>query len=187
VGIVSALLGLRNSSISLFSFGLYLIGMFPYSLCIRHMIRRSKDTDVIYPDQFEKNLLRITCNTLYIFTIAIISIVLLNIYKGYHPVNTFWGIFIAIISVFSTLILRQQILKIGKRFPSQLILTGTGYTEAYLYPAFVLLFFNTSFEMTQIGWLDSTGALLIGIIFFKVGRKLLYQICALYVHDLLGA
>ena len=61
--------------------------------------------------------------------------------------------------------------KVGKQLKSQAILMDATCTKTCLYLSFVLLLSSAGYELTNIGGLDSMGAILIAVFSFKEGRE----------------
>ena len=95
----------------------------------------------------------------------------INIYLGHRPVTTFWGIVIAVVSIFTMWILIYFKVKVGKQLNSDAILEDANCTKACLYLSFTLLLASVGFELTGIGGIDSIGAVLIAIFSFREGRE----------------
>ncbi|MGW8324540.1 MAG: cation transporter, partial [Desulfobacterales bacterium] len=88
-----------------------------------------------------------------------------------RPVTTFWGIVIAVVSIFTMWILIHFKVKVGKQLNSDAILEDASCTKACLYLSFTLLLASVGFELTGIGGIDSVGAVLIAIFSFREGRE----------------
>jgi divalent metal cation (Fe/Co/Zn/Cd) transporter len=95
----------------------------------------------------------------------------IKLYQGHRPETTFWGIVIAVISIFTMWALIHFKVKVGQQLNSDAILEDANCTKACLYLSFTLLLASVGFELTGIGGIDSVGAILIAIFSFREGRE----------------
>ena len=170
-GLFSVFFGLEDETISLAGFGLDSFVEVISGVGILHMVRRlmrNPDTD---PDQYEKTALRITGFAFYILTVGLIFISILNLYRGHKPETTFWGIVVAVISIFTMWALIHYKNRVGRQLNSEAILEDANCTKACLYLSFVLLLASIGYEFTGIGGIDSAGAILIAVFAFREGRE----------------
>ncbi len=170
-GLFSVFFGLEDETISLAGFGLDSFVEVISGIGILHMVRRlmrNPDTD---PDQYEKTALRITGSAFYLLTVGLILISILNLYRGHKPETTFWGIVVAVISIFTMWALIHYKIRVGKQLNSEAILEDANCTKACLYLSFVLLLSSIGYELTGIGGIDSAGAILIAVFAFREGRE----------------
>jgi hypothetical protein len=72
---------------------------------INDMVRRIRNNSIANPSSFEKKALQITGTAFHIFGVGLFVTVVINIYQGHRPESTFWGIVIAVISIFTLLAL----------------------------------------------------------------------------------
>lgn len=170
-GLISVSLGLADETISLAGFGLDSFVEVISGVGILHMVRRlihHPDTD---PDQYEKKALRITGFAFYILSAGLILTAIFNICRGHKPETTFWGIVIAVISIFTMGALIHYKNKVGRQLNSEAILEDANCTKACLYLSVVLLLASICYQLTGIGGVDSLGAVLISVFAFKEGRE----------------
>ena len=170
-GLFSVFFGLEDETISLAGFGLDSFVEVISGIGILHMVRRlmrNPDTD---PDQYEKTALRITGSAFYLLTVGLILISILNLYRGHKPETTFWGIVVAVISIFTMWALIHYKNRVGRQLNSEAILEDANCTKACLYLSFVLLLSSVGYELTGIGGIDSAGAILIAVFAFREGRE----------------
>ena len=95
----------------------------------------------------------------------------INIYQGHRPETTFWGIVIAVISIFTMWALIYFKVKVGRQLNSDAILEDANCTKICLYLSFILLLASVGYELTGIGGIDSVGAVLMAIFSFLEGRE----------------
>jgi len=172
-GIISVLFGYEDGTIALFGFGIDSFVEVISGIGIWHMIRRMKQTGSENADAFEKTALKVTGVAFYILTAGLIATAAVSLYQGSKPETTFWGIVVAIISIFSMWLLIHYKLKIGRRFNSQALIADANCTRACMYLSAVLLISSIGYELTGIGMLDSLGAFSIAVLSFREGREAL--------------
>ena len=171
-GIVSVFFGLEDETIALFGFGIDSFVEVISGVGIWHMMRRlNRNNDNTNPDIFEQQALKITGMSFYILTFALIGTAALNLYYNHSPETTLWGIIVSIISIITMWLLIHYKVKVGKQLKSQAILMDATCTKTCLYLSFVLLLSSAGYELTNIGGLDSIGAILIAVFSFKEGRE----------------
>jgi divalent metal cation (Fe/Co/Zn/Cd) transporter len=170
-GAVSVFFGLEDESMSLFGFGLDSFVEVVSGIGIWHMVRRVRRNGGENIDRFEKRALRITGTAFYVLTAGLAITSLIDLYRGHRPESTFWGIIISIVSIFSMWALIRAKVKVGKALNSQAILSDAACTRACLQLSVVLLITSAGYKLTNIGGLDSIGALVIGGLCFREGRE----------------
>lgn len=170
-GLLSVYFGFDDETIALFGFGLDSFVEVISGIGIWHMINRLKFNNGNNSDRFEKRALRITGTAFYILTVGLVVTSTLNIYQGHKPETTFWGIIIASISILTMWILIHYKIKVGKQLDSQAIIADADCTKACLYLSVILLLSSAGYELTEIGGLDSAGAVLIAGFSFREGRE----------------
>ena len=171
-GIVSIFFGLEDETIALFGFGLDSFVEVISGIGIWHMIGRLKrNNDNASADKFERQALRITGTAFYILTIGLVGTAAINLYHGYAPETTLWGIIISTISIITMWLLIRYKVKVGNQLKSQAILADANCTKTCMYLSFVLLLSSAGYEITGIGSLDPIGAILIAGLSFKEGHE----------------
>ena len=171
-GIISVFFGVEDETIALFGFGLDSFVEVISGIGIWHMIGRLKrNNDNASPDIFEQQALRITGTAFYILTVGLIGTAIINLYHGYAPKTTFWGIVISTISIITMWLLIHYKVNVGDKLKSPAILADANCTKTCMYLSFVLLLSSAGYELTGIGGLDSIGAILIAALSFKEGRE----------------
>jgi len=135
------------------------------------MVRRIRHNSDANPSVFEKKALEITGTVFYILEVGLLVTAGFNIYQGHRPETTFWGIVIAVISIFTMWALIILKVKVGRQLNSDAILEDANCTKTCLYLSLILLLASVGFELTGIGGIDSIGAVLIAIFSFREGRE----------------
>jgi len=170
-GLVSVFLGTADATLSLLGFGIDSFVEVLSGIGIWYMVRRIRHNSDANPSPFEKMALRITGTSFYILGVGLFVTAGINIYQGHRPETTFWGIVIAVISIFTMWALIYFKVKVGRQLNSDAILEDANCTKACLYLSFILLFASVGYELTGIGGIDSIGAVLIAIFSFREGRE----------------
>ena len=170
-GLVSLFFGLEDETLSLLGFGLDSFVEVLSGIGIWHMVRRMKHNPDANLGPFEKRALRITSTAFCILAVGLVLTSGISLYQGHRPETTFWGIVIAVISIFAMWALIHFKVKVGRQLNSDAILEDANCTKACLYLSFTLLLASVGFELTGIGGIDSLGAILIAIFSFREGRE----------------
>jgi len=170
-GLVSVFFGISDETLSLLGFGIDSFVEVLSGIGIWNMVRRIRHNSSANPGSFEKKALQITGTAFYILGLGLLVTASINIYQGHRPVTTFWGIVIAVISIFTMWILIHFKIKVGKQLSSDAILEDANCTKACLYLSIILLLASVGYELTGIGGIDSIGAVLIAIFSFREGRE----------------
>jgi len=170
-GVVSVFFGAADETLSLLGFGIDSFVEVLSGIGIWIMVRRMLHNPDANPDPFEKKALQITGTAFYILGVGLFVTAGVNLYQGHRPETTFWGIVIALISIFTMWALIHFKTKVGRELDSEAILEDANCTKACLYLSFVLLLASVGFELTGIGGIDSVGAILIAVFAFREGRE----------------
>ena len=170
-GMVSVFFGAADETLSLLGFGIDSFVEVLSGIGIWIMVRRMLHKPDANPGPFEKKALQITGTAFYILGVGLFVTAGVNLYQGHRPETTFWGIVIAVISIFTMWALIHFKTKVGRELDSEAILEDANCTKACLYLSFVLLLASVGFELTGIGGIDSVGAILIAVFAFREGRE----------------
>jgi divalent metal cation (Fe/Co/Zn/Cd) transporter len=170
-GLVSVFFGAADKTLSLLGFGIDSFVEVMSGIGIWYMVRRIRQNSNTHPGPFEKKALQITGIAFYILAAGLIVTAGINIYQGNRPETTFWGIVIALISIFTMWALIHFKVKVGRQLDSDAILEDANCTKACLYLSLILLLASVGFELTGIGGIDSIGAVLIAVFSFREGRE----------------
>jgi divalent metal cation (Fe/Co/Zn/Cd) transporter len=170
-GLVSVFLGASDETLSLLGFGIDSFVEVLSGIGIWYMVRRIRQNSDAHPGPFEKTALQITGVSFYILAAGLIVTAGINIYQGHRPETTFWGIVIALISIFTMWALIHFKVKVGRQLDSDAILEDANCTKTCLYLSIILLLASVGFELTGIGGIDSIGAVLIAVFSFREGRE----------------
>jgi divalent metal cation (Fe/Co/Zn/Cd) transporter len=170
-GMVSVFFGAEDETLSLFGFGLDSFVEVLSGIGIWQMVRRMRHNPDADPGQFEKRALKITGTAFYILAVGLVLTAAINLYQHHRPETTFWGIVIATVSIFTMVALIHFKVEVGKQLNSDAILEDANCTKACLYLSFTLLLASVGFELTDIGWIDALGAILIAAFSFREGRE----------------
>jgi len=170
-GAVSVFFGVEDGTVTLFGFGIDSFVEVMSGVGIWHMIWRMRENGSESEGKFERTALKITGTAFYILTFGLIITAFINLYKGYKPETTLWGIIISTISILAMGVLIHYKVAIGRRFTSRALLADAACTKTCLYLSIVLLIASVGYELTGIGLVDSVGALGIAFFSFKEGRE----------------
>jgi divalent metal cation (Fe/Co/Zn/Cd) transporter len=170
-GLVSVFFGIEDESMSLFGFGLDSFVEVVSGVGIWHMIRRIRQHGAENPDRFEKTALRVTGSAFYVLTAGLAITAIIDLYRGHRPESTFWGIVISVISILSMWLLIRAKVSVGTKLNSPAILADAACTRACLQLSVVLLVASLGYGLTNIGGLDSVGALIIGGLCYREGKE----------------
>ncbi|HXW69599.1 MAG TPA: cation transporter [Dissulfurispiraceae bacterium] len=170
-GVISVIFGVEGGTVTLFGFGIDSFVEVLSGIGIWHMIRRMKENSAENHDKFEKMALQITGTAFYILTVGLIITSFVNLYKGYKPQSTLWGIVVGIVSILAMWALSHYKINVGERFNSQAMLADAACTKTCLYLSVILLIASVCYELTGIGMVDSLGAIGIAFFAFKEGRE----------------
>ena len=170
-GLVSVFFGAEDQTLSLLGFGIDSFVEVLSGIGIWYMVRRIRKNSDAHPGPFEKRALQITGISFYILAAGLIVTAGISIYQGHRPETTFWGIVIALISIFTMWALIHFKVKVGRQLNSDAILEDANCTKTCLYLSLILLLASVGYEITGIGGIDSIGAVLIAIFSFREGRE----------------
>ena len=170
-GLISIFFGLEDGSMSLFGFGLDSFVEVISGIGIWHMIRRVRRNGGEHLDRFEQRALRITGTAFYVLTLGLVITSIVDLVRGHKPESAFWGIVISLVSIVSMWALIRAKVSVGKQLNSQAILADAACTRACLQLSVVLLIASAGYKLTNIGGLDSIGALVIGSLCFREGKE----------------
>ena len=170
-GIVSVFFGYEDGTIALFGFGADSFVEVISGIGIWHMTRRMKRPGNENHDAFERTALKVTGTAFYILMAGLVITALINLYMGYKPETTLWGIIVGSISILSMWLLIHYKMKIGRQFNSQALIADANCSKACMYLSVVLLLASIGYELTGQGLLDSIGSIVIAALSFKEGRE----------------
>jgi divalent metal cation (Fe/Co/Zn/Cd) transporter len=170
-GLISIFFGLGDESMSLFGFGLDSFVEVVSGIGIWHMIRRVRRNGGEHLDRFEQRALRITGTAFYVLTLGLAITSMMDLVRGHRPVSTFWGTVISLVSIVSMWALIRAKVSVGTKLNSQAILADAACTRVCLQLSVVLLIASVGFTLTNVGGLDSIGALVIGGLCFREGKE----------------
>lgn len=170
-GLISIFFGLEDETLSLFGFGVDSFVEVISGVGILHMLIRIKNNNSETRDAFENTALKITGTSFYLLTIGLVVSAVYNLFTGHKPDTTFWGIVISLISIVAMSFLIFYKMKIGKLLQSDAIIADANCTKTCLYLSIVLLISSAGYEITNIGGLDSIGALAIAWFSYKEGKE----------------
>ena len=174
-GMVSVFFGFEDGTIALFGFGVDSFVEVISGIGIWHMVKRMRREGVGNRDAFEKTALRITGTAFYILSAGMVITASVNIYQGYKPETTLWGIIVSVISIFCMWVLIHFKVKVGKELNSESILADANCSRVCMWLSVILLLSSAGYELTGIGLMDSLGAAGIAYLSFSEGREAFWK------------
>ena len=170
-GLMSVWMGASDETLALFGFGVDSFIEVVSAVGVWHMLRRIRANGGAARDEFEQRALRITGGAFYLLTVGLVATAAVNLYQQHRPETTFWGMVIALISIFSMWVLIRYKVMVGTALNSPAILADAACSRACMYLSLVLMASSLGYALTGIGSLDAIGALLISWLSFKEGRE----------------
>jgi divalent metal cation (Fe/Co/Zn/Cd) transporter len=174
-GMVSVFFGIEDGTIALFGFGVDSFVEVISGIGIWHMVKRIRQEGVRNRDAFERTALRITGTAFYILSAGMVITAGINIYQGYKPETTFWGIIVSVISILFMWALIHYKVKVGKELNSEAILADANCSRVCMWLSAILLLSSAGYELTGIGLMDSFGAAGIAYLSFREGREAFWK------------
>lgn len=170
-GVIATYLGYEDESLALFGFGVDSFIEVISGFGVAHMILRIQRHPESNRDDFERTALRITGFSFYALVIGLVGTSFYNSWTGQTPETTFWGVVISLISIAIMWGLIIGKTKAGKQLNSEAILADAECTRVCIYMSIVLLISSGIYELTNIGYIDSIGTLVISYFAWKEGRE----------------
>jgi len=170
-GLVSTYFGYEDGSLALFGFGADSFIEVISGLGIGHMILRIQRRPNSNRDDFERTALRVTGFSFYALVVGLVITSIYNIWTGYRPETTFWGIIISIISIVVMLILVISKTKVARQLNSDAILADGECTKVCIYMSIILLISSGIYELTNFKYVDGIGTLGLSYFAFKEGKE----------------
>lgn len=170
-GIVSTYLGYEEESLVLFGFGSDSFIEVISGIGIIYMIMRIWRNPESNKGQFERAALRITGFAFYLLVLGLVVTSFVHIWTGHHPVDTFWGIIISVISIMTMLFLVVWKRKVGAKLNSAPILADSNCTLLCVYMSVILLLSSGVYQWLGFGYIDSLGTLGLSYFAYKEGKE----------------
>jgi divalent metal cation (Fe/Co/Zn/Cd) transporter len=169
--VFSLYFGAEDESLALFGFGIDSFIEVLSGLGIVHMILRVKRHPDSNRDTFERTALRITGIAFYIFTVGLVLSSIVSAISGHKPATTFWGMVISLVSIGFMWALIYGKTYVGTRLHSEAILADARCSKACIWMSVVLLVSSGLYELTELPFIDSIGALGLAVFAFREGRE----------------
>ncbi|MFA3782128.1 cation transporter [Melioribacteraceae bacterium 4301-Me] len=170
-GLISVIFGYEDGTLSLLGFGIDSFVEVISGIGIWHFLKRIKQKGEETRDDFEKTALKVTGTAFYFLSAGLAATAIYNVVTNHKPETTFWGIVISIISILAMQLLIMYKMKVGKALNSQAIIADAKCTKTCLYLSIILLLASLGYELTNIGGIDSIGAVLIAYLSYKEGKE----------------
>lgn len=170
-GLVSTYFGYEDESLALSGFGIDSFIEVISGFGIAHMVIRIKSNPQSNRDYFERTALRVTGVAFYLLVAGLVLSGIYNIWTGHKPVSTFWGVVISIISILTMWLLIYGKTSVGKKLGSEAILADAECTRVCFYMSIILLLSSGIYELSNIAYIDSVGALGLSYFAFTEGKE----------------
>ena len=170
-GFISTLVGFSDESLTLFGFGVDSFIETISGVGIAAMVIRIGRNPSSSKSPFEVTALKITGWSFYALSIGLAITAILAIVGNKQPTSTFWGVVIAVISIFTMWVLIHYKNKTGTQLNSSAIIADARCNIVCVYMSVTLLASSFLYEVTSLPYVDAAGAL--GLVFFSVkeGRE----------------
>ena len=170
-GIVATYAGYSDESLALFGFGLDSFIEVISGFGIAHMVFRIQNNPLSNRNNFERTALRITGVAFYGLVIILLLTSAYNIWSKHRPETTFWGIIIALISIFVMWLLVVAKNNVGTQLKSDAILADAECTMVCIYMSVILLISSMVYELIGFPYIDSLGTISIAYLSYKEGKE----------------
>ena len=170
-GLISTYFGYEDESLALFGFGVDSFIEVISGLGIAHMVVRIMRNPESNRDDFERTALRITGVAFYLLVAGLVLSSVYNIWIGHKPETTFWGVVISLVSIITMWLLIYGKTKVGKKINSEAILADAECTRVCFYMSLILLLSSGIYEITNLPYVDSIGALGLSYFAFNEGKE----------------
>lgn len=168
-GIISTWFGFEDETLALFGFGVDSFIEMISGIGIVYMVIRIRQNPHSSRSEFERTALKITGYSFYILVAGLVSSSLITMYLGQHPVTTFWGVVVALISIVVMFFLIYGKIKSGKKLQSDAILADANCTKVCIYMSCVLLASSALYSWIGFAYADAIGTL--GLAWFSYQER----------------
>lgn len=165
-GLVSVLMGVKDSSLTLFGFGVDSFLEVVSNIGIIVMIRRIHSNPQSDRGSFERTALQITGYAFYILAVGLGVGAINNLLQHHTPHSTISGIIISIISIGAMYYVGTSQIRTGKKLNSAPIIADGKSSMICIYMSLVLLFASLIFELTGFRYMDVLGSA--GLIYYSI-------------------
>ncbi len=170
-GLASVYFGLEDESLALFGFGLDSFVEVISGVGIWHMVLRIRRNENEHHDNFEITALKVTGTAFYLLAAGLFITSIYNFIHSYRPETTLWGVVIASISILVMWGLIFYKKKVGTNLNSDAIIADANCTRVCMQLSFILLISSLSYEVFEIGSIDSVGSFIIAGLSSREGRE----------------
>ena len=166
-------MGAHDETLTLFGFGLDSIIEVISGVGIFIMIQRVWRSNGKNKSQGEILALKITGISFYVLTGLLITSSIMAIVTRHHPLTTFRGTVISVISMTVMLILARQKINTGRKLDSKAIISDGKCTMVCLYMSLILFVSSLLYQWTQLAYLDVLGCLGLSWFCYHEGKEAL--------------
>ena len=170
-GLIATAFGFQDETIALFGFGVDSFIEMISGIGIVYMVTRIEKNPHSHRSDFERTALRVTGWSFYFLVAGLLVSAAASIYLGQHPVTTFWGIIISLISIIVMVFLLIGKIRVGKQLQSDAILADASCTKVCIYMSLLLLASSGIYYFTQFAYADAIGTLGLAWFSFREGKE----------------
>ena len=170
-GLASVYFGLEDESLVLFGFGLDSFVEVISGIGIWHMVLRIRRNENEHNDNFEITALKVTGIAFYLLAAGLFITSIYNLIHSYSPETTLWGVVIAGISILVMWGLIYYKKQVGTKLNSDAMIADANCTRVCMQLSFILLISSLSYEVFEIGSIDSVGSFIIAGLSSREGRE----------------
>ena len=170
-GLVAVYFGLEDETLALFGFGIDSFVEVISGMGILHMILRIQKNEDENRDHFEKTALKVTGTAFYLLASGLFITSIFNIINASRPEATLWGVVIASVSILVMWWLIYNKKKVGMKLNSDAMIADANCTRVCMQLSFILLISSLSYEVFEIGSIDSVGSFIIAGLSSREGRE----------------
>lgn len=171
-GLFSVYFGIDDETLALFGFG---VDSFVETLSGLGIYRMAKAQTVGKEamDKSEGSALRVTATAFFLLSAGLFLSAGMNIYARKAPESTILGILVSLISMATMWFLMRAKLQVGRKLGSEAIVADAYCTRACFYLSFVLFTSSFIYEVFDVWYIDSIGAIWIAIHALREGTEAL--------------
>jgi divalent metal cation (Fe/Co/Zn/Cd) transporter len=170
-GIIAMWFGYQDETLALFGFGVDSFIEMISGIGIVYMVIRIQRSLSSHRSDFEKNALKITGASFYLFVVGLVVSSIVALITSQKPVTTLWGVIISLLSIAVMYFLLVAKLRVGKQLHSEAILADASCTKVCIYMSCILLASSAIYEWTGFIYSDSLGTLGLAWSSYREGKE----------------
>ncbi|MGA9365049.1 MAG: cation transporter [Bacteroidota bacterium] len=165
--------GYADQTLTLFGFGIDSLIETVSAIGIAHMITRIQDNNNVVRDDFEKFALKITGVSFYALSLGLAFSAIAVAVTNHKPESTVPGLIISLLSILIMLALMVAKLRVGRQLNSRPIIADGNCTKVCIYMSVTLLIASLIYQITNIGYVDALGSVVIAYFSYREGLECL--------------